>query len=80
MYTLIRLLDGSVMEAVVLAKTQSRMRLAVAGLNDAVELRHCQMDWLDESNEPVEFGFLLAKAEEDVETPKVMRAAARYAC
>jgi len=80
MYTLIRLCDGSTVEAFVLAKTQSRMRLAVAGLNDAVELRHCAMDWLDESDEPVEFGFLLAKEEEDLEAPKVMRAAARYAC
>src|ERR1035438_10905130 len=58
MYTLIRLRDGTIMEAVVLANKQSRMRLAVAGRKDAMELQLCGLDWFDERNEPVQFGFL----------------------
>jgi len=80
MYTLIRLHDCGTMEAVVLANTPSRMRLAIAGLKDAVELRLYGSDWLDERDEPVEFGFLQAEEERGAEAPKVMRAAARYAC
>jgi len=80
MYTLIRLRDGSTVEAVVLANTRSRMRLATAGLKDAVELRLCGSDWLDERNEPVQFGFLLAADDGAFETPRVARAAAGYAC
>jgi len=57
MYTLIRLRDGTIMEAVVLANKQSRMRLAVAGRKDAMELQLCGLDWFDERNEPVQFGF-----------------------
>jgi hypothetical protein len=74
MYTLIRQHDGTMMEAVVLTKTGFRMRLAVAGLQDAVELRFCGLDWLDERNEPVEFGFLLA-ADDGAEAPELKRAA-----
>ncbi|MGB7763378.1 MAG: hypothetical protein WBL61_26320 [Bryobacteraceae bacterium] len=77
MYTLIRLHDGRVLEAVVLSNTRSRMRLAAAGLKDAVELRLCGSNWSDERNEPVEFGFLLAEAEERSEAPRLVRAAGR---
>jgi hypothetical protein len=80
MYTVIRLHDGSIMEAVVLARTQFRMRLAAVGLKDAVELQYCGLDWLDEHNEPVQFGFLLAKDDEAVEAPMLARAAGGYAC
>jgi len=80
MYTLIRLHDGSTVEAVVLARTQFRMRLAAAGVKDAVELRYCGLDWLDEHNEPVQFGFLLAKGDEAAEAPRLARAAGGYAC
>jgi hypothetical protein len=79
MYTLIRLRDGTTMEAVVLANRQSRMLLAVAGLKDAFELRRCGTDWLDERNEPVQFGFLLAAEEGASEAPKLARAAGGYA-
>jgi hypothetical protein len=80
MYTLIRLRDGTIMEAVVLANKQSRMRLAVAGRKDAMELQLCGLDWFDERNEPVQFGFLLAKDDEACEAPKLARAAGGYAC
>jgi hypothetical protein len=60
MYTLIRLRDGSVIEAVVLANTRSWMRLAATGRNDAVELQRRGLDWVDEQDEPVQFEFLAA--------------------
>lgn len=80
MYTLIQLGDGSVVEAVVLAKSRSWMRLAVAGLTDVVELRLCGLDWLDQANEPVQFGFLLATDDRSLEAPSIPQATARYAC
>jgi len=64
------------MEAVAVANTRSRMRLAVAGIKDAVELRLCGSDWVDERDQPVQFGFLLAKADGHSEAPEVARAAA----
>jgi len=75
MYTLILLRDGRVREAVVLANTPSRMRLAVAGHKDAVELQLFGINWFDEHNEPVQFGFLLAKSESAAAPPKLAWAA-----
>ncbi len=80
MYTLIRLPDGNIVEAVVLARTRSRMRLAAAGYTDVVELRLCGLDWLDEGNEPVQFGFLLATDDRSVEAPRMPQPTVRYAC
>jgi len=80
MYTVIRQRDGSIVEAIVLDITRSRTRLALAGLDDAIELRRYGLDWLDERNEPVQFGFLLAKDDEAVEAPMLARAAGGYAC
>jgi hypothetical protein len=59
MYTVIRQHNGSIVEAVVLDLTRSRIRLAAVGADDVVELRRCGADWLDQRNEPVQFGFLL---------------------
>jgi hypothetical protein len=56
------------------------MRLAVAGRKDAMELQLCGLDWFDERNEPVQFGFLLANDDEACEAPKLARAAGGYAC
>lgn len=75
MYTLIGLRDGRMMEALVLAKGRSRMRLATAGLKDTVELRLCGSEWLDEDEDPVEFSFLMAADEGASEAPKLVRAA-----
>jgi hypothetical protein len=60
MYTLIRLHDGNFVEAVVLAGTRSWIRVAAAGLDDAVELRRHGLNWIDEDNEPVQIEFLPA--------------------
>lgn len=60
MFTLIRLRDGRLIEAVVLANTRSWMRLVTPGHNDAVELQLRGREWVDERNEPVQFEFLSA--------------------
>ena len=80
MYTLIKLCDGSVVEAVVLANTRSWMRLASPGLDDVLELRLHGLDWLDERGEPVQFGFLLATDDAVSVAPRLPQAAYRYAC
>jgi len=69
MYTVIRRHDGSIVEAIALDITRSRIRLAADGRDDAIELRRCGLDWLDERNEPVQFGFLMAKDAESSESP-----------
>lgn len=81
MYAVIRLCDGSTVEAMVLAHTRSWMRVAAAGGDDAVELRLCGSDWLDERNEPVQFGFLLATDDGDCcQALWLPPAASEYAC
>jgi len=57
MYMLIRLCNGNVVKAAVLAKKPSWMRVAVAGSDDALELRLCGPFWFDEHDEPVHFAF-----------------------
>jgi hypothetical protein len=61
MYTVIWRNDGSIVEAVVLDINRSRMRLAPVGFDDEIQLRRYGLDWLDERDQPVQFGFLLAK-------------------
>jgi len=80
MYTLIKLTDGSVREAVVLANTRSWMRLASPGLEDVLELRLHGVDWFDERGEPVQFGFFLATDDAVSAAPPLPQAAFRYAC
>lgn len=69
MYTVIRQRDGSLVEAVVLDIRRSRIRLATVGLDDEIQLRRYGLDWLDDRDEPVEFGFLLAKDAGSSELP-----------
>jgi len=80
MYTLILLNDGCAADALVLANTRSRMRLAVAGRKDAVELQLFGPTWYDEHNEPVQFGFMMAEDESIFAAPRLARAAGGYAC
>jgi hypothetical protein len=63
MYTLIRLLDGRTIEAVVLANTRSWMRLVTPSHKDAVELQLRGSDWVNERDEPVQFEFLAVDGE-----------------
>jgi hypothetical protein len=63
MYMLIRYPIGIIVEAVVLARGRNRMRVAVAGFPDAIELRRTGAEWLTETREPVEFDFLLSHSQ-----------------
>jgi hypothetical protein len=62
MYLLIRYPVGIIVEAVVLATGKNRMRAAAAGFPDTIELRRSGAQWFSETNEPVEFDFLMATA------------------
>ena len=59
MYMLIRYPVGIIVEAVVLAKGRDRMRVAVAGFPDTIELRRSGPQWLTPNREPIEFEFLM---------------------
>ena len=60
MFTLIGHSSGIIIEAVVLSAQPNRMRVAVAGAQDALELRRVDGQWFAETGEPVEFEFVLS--------------------
>ena len=60
MFTLIGYSSGIIVEAVVLSTRPNRMRVAVAGFQDALELRRVDGQWFAEGGEPVEFEFVLS--------------------
>jgi hypothetical protein len=62
MYMLIRYPVGIIVEAVVLAKGRNRLRVAMAGFPDTVELRRSGSQWFTPTRQPVEFEFLLSDA------------------
>jgi len=64
MYLLMRYQDGSTVEALILAKGKDRMRIAVAGLPDAMELRRAGRRWLTPDQETVEFDFMMSSQDE----------------
>jgi hypothetical protein len=83
MYTLISYPAGIVIEGVILSRTRDRMRVAVAGMPDALELRRTGNDWLTDSGEKVQFEFLAAEspATGGVAPPRLLvRKASSAAC
>jgi hypothetical protein len=62
MYLLIRYPAGVIVEALVLGKGKNRMRAAVAGFSDTIELRRSGSQWFTETSEPIEFDFLMSNA------------------
>jgi hypothetical protein len=60
MFTLIEYPVGVVVEAVVLSRGLHRLRVAVPGLSDALELIECGQDWITEDGQKVAIGFLQA--------------------
>jgi hypothetical protein len=62
MYMLIRYPVGIIVEAVVLAKGRNRLRVAMAGFPDTVELRRSGAQGFTPTRQPVEFEFLLSDA------------------
>ena len=49
--------DGSTTEALVLAQTENRMRVAIPGADDAIELTNVRGTWISEDCEPVRVQF-----------------------
>ena len=60
MYLLIRYPGGIIVEGVVLARGRNRVRVAVAGFPDTIELKRAGALWSAVSGEQVEFDFLMA--------------------
>jgi hypothetical protein len=60
MYLLIRYPGGIIVEGVMLAKGTNRLRVAVAGFPDTVELKRAGALWSTDGGEQVEFDFLMA--------------------
>ncbi len=60
MFTLLVFPGGRRADAVVLSREAGRMRLAIAGRTDAVELTEAGGRWLTDSGVPVEFGAIFA--------------------
>ena len=64
MYLLMRYADGSTVEAVLLAKGRDRLRMVVAGLPDAVELKRAGSRWLTPDRQAVDFDFMMEDGRE----------------
>ena len=59
MYLVIRDATGRAAEGVALAVGRDRMRVALRGCSDTVELRRSDDQWLNDSGDAVEFDVLL---------------------
>lgn len=80
MFALIKYPVGIIVEAVILAVTRNRMRVAAAGFGDAFELRRSGGKWLTETGQTVEFEFLSVRAQASEEASASKRVlAARFA-
>ena len=64
MYSLIGFSNAVVVEAVVLKAAKNTMRVAIAGLDDALVLKRIGPEWSSEAGERVAFEFLAADAPE----------------
>jgi len=80
MYLLIRYPVGIIVQGVVLAKGRNRLRVAVSGFQDAIELKRSGPQWFTEAGEPIEFDFMMPSLEGEEKTsspgqPRVTRVA-----
>ena len=64
MYSLIGFSNAVVVEAVVLKAAKNTIRVAIAGLDDALVLKRVGPEWYSEAGERVAFEFLAADAPE----------------
>jgi hypothetical protein len=60
MYTVLIFPGGRRADAVLLSTAEDRLRLAIAGRSDTMELTSVGGRWLSESGTPVEFGAMIA--------------------
>ncbi len=63
MYLVIRDATGRTAEGVALVVGRDRMRVALRGCSDTVELRRSDDQWLNDSDDAVEFDALLPAAD-----------------
>ena len=79
MYMIIRYPVGVVVEGVVLAEGNNRMRVAAAGFPDTIELERSGPQWFTATRQPVEFDFLMSRASQEESasspSPSLTRAA-----
>jgi hypothetical protein len=59
MYMLIRYAGGIIVEGVLLARGRDRLRVAVSGFPETIELRRTGSRWITSGHIQVEFDFLL---------------------
>jgi hypothetical protein len=76
MYLLIGFSNAVVMEAVILKASRNRVRVAIAGQPDSLELKRAGEEWLLETGERVTLEFLLSDAPETISDVPVMSSAA----
>jgi hypothetical protein len=68
MYMLIRYAGGIIVEGVLLAKGRDRLRVAVSGFPETIELRRTGSTWITSDHVQVEFDFLLMSDEHQAES------------
>jgi hypothetical protein len=59
MYLMIRYAGGSIVEGVVLAKGEDRLRVAASGFPETIELRRTGAGWSADDGKRVEFYFVM---------------------
>jgi len=69
MYLLIRYPGGIIVEGVVLATGRNRMRVAVAGFPDTIELKRTDAMWATSRREVVEIDFLMSNEQQSQALP-----------
>ena len=74
MYLLIRYPGGVIAEGAVLATGRNRLRVAVAGLPDTIELKRASSGWVAAGHMPVEFDFLMSDRHQLENTSQVVGA------
>jgi hypothetical protein len=79
MYTLIEYPVGVIVEAVVLSTERNRLRVAVAGHSDVLELTESGREWVTEEGQKVVVGFLQYNAGEAAVFPYEAALAVRAA-
>jgi hypothetical protein len=76
MYLMIRYAGGSIVEGVVLAKGENRLRVAASGFPETIELRCTGAEWSCDDGKQVEFYFVMC---DKCQAENVHSSAAAYA-
>ena len=76
MYLMIRYAGGSIVEGVVLAKGDDRLRVAASGFSETIELRRTGAGWSADDGKQVEFYFVMC---DKCQAESIPSAAAAYA-